>query len=103
MKLKYYGYKETKVEKRAMSMAELKLAIITKYIEHGESIVKLMDISYGDVVTFRTIEDVTKNNWSDSCKIELIGLPHTWNISDDRKESIIIFQVAEDLETMTIK
>ena len=103
MKLKYYGFKEAKVEKRSMTIAELKLAIIAGYVEHGEKVVVLMDISYGDTVTFRTIEDVTKNQWSGNCNIELINLPHTWKISEDHTKTIIVFQVSEDLDTMLIK
>ena len=35
MKLKYYGYREAKVQTRKMSIAELKLIILRSYMEHG--------------------------------------------------------------------
>ena len=101
MKLRYYGFTEATVAKRAMTIAELKLAIITGYVEHGEREVVLMDVSYGDSVTFRTIEDVTRNEWDGSLKIELINLPRSYK--DDTHKTVIVFQVAEEPDDMLIK
>lgn len=94
MKLKQYGYKEKKVEVRALTIAELKLNIIAGYIEHGVREVQLIDISSGEMTTFNTIEDVTRNEWAGDCKIELIGLPHGWG-TDKEYKAVIIFQIAE--------
>lgn len=100
MKLRYYGFTKAAVEKRAMTIAELKLAIITGYVEHGEREVVLMDLTYGDTATFKNIEDVTKNEWSGSLKIEIINLPRSYK--DETNKTIIVFQVAEELDDMLI-
>ena len=95
MKLRQYGYKEKKVQVRALTIAELKLSIIAGYVEHGIKEVQLIDITSGDSVTFRTIEDVARDSWSGSCKIELISLPHRYGYDDDNK-TVILFQQAEE-------
>ena len=95
MKLKYLGYRERKVETRELTIAELKLSIIEAYINKGVKEVQLIDITSGDTITFNTIEDVARNAWSGSCKIELINLPHTYGTGEKNK-AIIIFQLAEE-------
>ena len=95
MKLKYLGYRERKVETRELTIAELKLSIIEAYINKGVKEVQLIDITSGDTRTFNTIEDVARNEWSGSCKIELINLPHTYGTGEKNK-AIIIFQLAEE-------
>lgn len=95
MKLKYYGYKEKKVQTREMTIAELKLSIIEGYVNKGVKEVQLIDITSGDTVSFNSIEDVTRNEWSGNCKIELINLPHGWGTETESK-IVIIFQIAEE-------
>ena len=93
-KLRYRGYKERTVQTREMTIAELKLAIISGYIDKGVREVQLIDISSGDTVTFNSIEDVARNEWCGDCKIELINLPHGWGTEESQKV-VIIFQVTE--------
>ena len=102
MKLKYYGYKEAKVETRAMSIAELKLIILRSYMEKGVREVQLIDLTSGETISFHTSEDVLKNEWCDNARIEIINLPHRYGFKDgdgnmdkDAK-SVIIFQQAEE-------
>ena len=95
MKLKYLGYRERKVETRELTIAELKLSIIEAYVNKGVREVQLIDITSGETITFNSIEDVVRNEWSGNCKIELINLPHTYGTEEERK-SIIIFQLAEE-------
>lgn len=93
-KLKYHGYKEAKVQTRAMTIGELKLYILRAYMEKGIREVQLIDITCGESITFNTAEDVLKNEWCDNCEIEVINLPHGYGFEDDVKV-IIIFQEAE--------
>lgn len=95
MKLKYLGYRERKVQTRELTIAELKLSIIEAYVNKGVKEVQLIDITSGDTITFNSIEDVARNEWSGNCKIELINLPHTYGTKDESK-AIIIFQEAEE-------
>ena len=94
-KLKYYGFKEAKVQTRSLTLAELKLKVIEAYVERGEKEVQLIDITSGDTVTFNTIADVFENKWADNCKIELINLPHGYGTPDNTK-TVILFQEAEE-------
>lgn len=104
MKLKYYGYKEAKVETRAMSIAELKLIILRSYMERGVREVQLIDLTCGETISFHSSEEVLKNEWCDNAKIEIINLPHMYGFKDaDGKmdkdaKTIIIFQEAEEEE-----
>lgn len=95
MKLKYLGYRERKVEIRELTIAELKLSIIEAYVNKGVKEVQLIDITCGDTITFKSIEDVARNEWSGNCKIELINLPHVYGTVVESKV-IIIFQGAEE-------
>lgn len=97
MKLRQYGYTEKKVQVRELTIAELKLSIIAGYVEHGVKEVQLIDITSGESTTFKTIEDVAKNEWSGNCKIELINLPHGYG-TDCNNKTVIIFQIAEEGE-----
>ncbi len=95
-KLKYHGYKEAKVQTRAISLGELKLYILRGYMEKGVREVQLIDITSGDSISFNTMEDVLKNDWCDDCKIEVINLPHGYGFKDEVGKTIIIFQEAEE-------
>ena len=94
MNIRQYGYKEKTVQLREMTIAELKLAIIERYIKYGVKEVQFIDISSGDTVTFNSIEDVTRNEWSESCKIEVINLPHSWGTETEYKW-VVLFQISE--------
>lgn len=95
MKLKYLGYIERKVEIRELTIAELKLSIIEAYVNKGVKEVQLIDITCGDTITFKSIEDVARNEWCRNCKIELINLPHAYGTVEESKV-IIIFQEVEE-------
>ena len=95
MKLKYLGYRERMVKTRELTIAELKLSIIEVYVNKGVKEVQLIDITSGDTITFNSIEDVVRNEWSGNCKIELINLPHTYG-NEKESKAIIIFQEAEE-------
>lgn len=95
MKLRQLGYREKKVETRELTIAELKLSIIEAYINKGVKEVQLIDLTSGDMITFNSIEDVARNDWSGNCKIELINLPHSYGTRGEIKV-IIIFQEAEE-------
>lgn len=100
-KLKYRGYKEKKVEVREITIAELKLLIIQSYIEKVVREVTLVDITEGETTTFKTIEDVIKNDWAGDCKIEIINMPHGWGTEEENK-TVIIFQLADIEEDKVI-
>lgn len=98
--LKMFGYKEVTVEKRAMTLGELKLLILRSYMKKGEREFQLIDISSGDTITFNTSEDVLSNEWCDDCNIEIINMPHSYG-TDEETKAIIIFQEAdEDLQVI---
>lgn len=102
MKLRKLGYKEATVQTRELTIAELKLSIIELYVNKGCKEVQLIDITSGDTVTFKTIEDVVSNEWCGSCKIELINMPHAYGTDNDNKV-IVIFQLAELYSDRIIK
>lgn len=93
--LKMMGYKKVKVEKREMTLGELKLRILRSYMIKGEREFQLINITSGDTVTFKTSEDVLSNEWIDDYKIEIINMPHTYGIGEEAK-AIIIFQESEE-------
>lgn len=100
--LRYYGYKEATVQTRAMTLGELKLYILRAYAKMGFREIQLIDLTSGDSVTFNTDVDVLENEWSDSCMIEVINLPHSYGFEGEDGKTIIIFQGAEENEDKVI-
>lgn len=94
--LKMMGYKKVTVEKRSMTLGELKLRVLRAYMIEGEREVQLINITSGDTVTFKTSEDVLRNEWLDDYNIEIINLPHSYGIGEEESKTIIIFQETED-------
>lgn len=96
MKIKWYGYKETTVQKRELTIAELKLLIMRGYLEKGAREVQLIDLTCGESTTFWTSVDVLRNTWADDTKIEVINLPHSYGFEGEEGKVIILFQEAEE-------
>lgn len=94
MRIKDLGYREAIVQKRELTFGELQLAIIERYVSKGVKEVQLIEITSGVTAIFNSIEDVVRIDWSSSCKIELINMPHAFGTTDDNK-TIIIIQLAE--------
>ena len=97
MKISELGYKKAEVEKRELTIAELKLIIIEKYNAGEEIEIQLIDITSGSTVTFFNINDVLANTWAGDCKIEIINKPHSYGTQDDYKY-IFVFQQCEDTD-----
>lgn len=94
IKLRNYGYTLKTVELREITIAELKLHIINAYRTKGDKSVKLINIVSGTVTVFNNIDDVLENDYCGDCKIEIIGMPHSYGTSDDN-ETIILYQLTE--------
>ena len=109
IKLRYYGYREKAVELRELTVAELQLHIINRYIEKGIKEMRVIDISSGEIKIFHTVREVLECEWCGSAKLELVGLPHSWGTEDESYEVILIQQaeidedrvISKDIESTT--
>lgn len=95
-KLAQIGYKKVEVKVSAMTLGELKLFILRGYMRCGFGEIQMINITSGESTTFNTNEDVLKNEWSDDCKIEVIGVPFGYGIKGIAEKTIIIFQESEE-------
>lgn len=95
IKLRNYGYKVGSVELRELTIAELKLHIINSYRTKGNRTMKLIDITSGTVDIFNNIDDVLENNYCGDCKIEVVGMPHSYGIGNNSDELIILYQLTD--------
>lgn len=100
--LRYHGYKEATVQTRAMTLGELKLYILRAYAKKGFREVQMIDLTSGESATFNSDVDVLKNEWIDSCMIEVINLPHSYGFEGEDGKTIVIFQEAEENEHKVI-
>lgn len=89
MSLKNYGYKKEEIEIRKMTMAELRLGVVQELLKKSYRYVeiRLVNITLGEVDTFRSTEDLLMAEYNESYEIELISMKETLVYEESEKIS----------------
>ena len=100
--LKYVGYKEVTVQKREMTIGELRHRIAKVYLKKENAKIIILCLDDGERLELNSMQDALDFEWSDGCKIEVINLPHKWGVKDelgqmaDSAPTIITIQIASE-------
>lgn len=91
MNLKNYGYKKEEIKVRKMSMAELKLGIVQELLKKNYRYVniRLVNVTCGDVDSYRSTEDFLMESYSEGYEIELIKVKELLYYEESEKRSVI--------------
>lgn len=97
--LKYVGFKTATVEKREMTVGELRHRIANVYLKDANHKVIILCLDDGERLELNSMADALSFDWSDSCMIEIINMPHLWGVISDGKmeekaPSIFVIQMA---------
>lgn len=89
MGLENYGYKEEKIKIRTMSMAEMRIGIVQKLLRKNYRFVniRLVDITSGDVDSFRSTEDFLVADFNEAYEIDFISAKEV-DVYSEEKQSI---------------
>ena len=99
---KYVGYKEVTVQKREMTIGELRHRIAKVYLKKENAKIIILCLDDGERLELNSMQDALDFEWSDGCKIEVINLPHKWGVKDelgqmeDSAPTIITIQIASE-------
>lgn len=106
--LKYVGYTMANVEKRGMTIGELRHRIANSYLKKADRKIILLCLDDGERLELNSVEDALAFEWCDDCKIEIINMPHYFGVKDKNGEMdenaplIFIIQIgAEETEDET--
>ena len=100
--LKYVGYKEVTVQKREMTIGELRHRIAKVYLKKENAKIIILCLDDGERLELNSMQDALDFEWSDGCTIEVINLPHKWGVKDelgqmeDSAPTIITIQIASE-------
>ena len=100
--LKNVGYKKASVDKREMTVGELRHRIAKVYLKKSDQKIVILCLDDGERIELNSIEDALNFEWCDDCKIEIINLPHSFGVKDENGEMeetapvIIIIQMASE-------
>lgn len=88
MKLEKYGYKKEEVKVRKMTMAEMRLGIIQELLRKNYRYVniRLVNVTLGEVDSFRSTEDFLMAEFNESYEIELTCVKEV-NVYNEEKQS----------------
>ena len=108
--LKYVGYKETIVQKREMTVGQLRHRIANIYLKKENARFIIFCLDDGERLELNSMADALGFSWCDDCKIEIINLPHKWGVKnklgemEENAPTIITIQMApeESDDGMTI-
>lgn len=100
---KNVGYREATVQKREMTIGELRHRIIKAMLKNNERKYTVLCLDNAESVTISNIDEAVDWEWHDGCTIEVINTPHTWgtkeadgSITDGN--TIIMIQLKENGE-----
>lgn len=89
MNLKKYGYKKEELKIRTMSMAEMRIGIVQELLRKRYKFVniRLIDITSGDVDSFRSTEDFLMADFHEAYEIDFISAKEV-DVYSEEKQSI---------------
>lgn len=98
--LKYVGYKESTIQRREMSVGQLRHRMALAYMKKENAQFIIMCLDEGERVVINSMKEALELEWSDECMIEIINMPHRWGCLEDNGEmedgapTIILIQYA---------
>lgn len=99
MKLENYGYKEEKMKIRTMSMAEMRIGVVQELLRKNYRFVniRLVNITSGDVDSFRSTEDFLMADFNEAYEIDLISVKeiNAYNEKENCCETRIVIVIRE--------
>ena len=81
--LKFVGYKEATIQKRAMTIGELRHRIAKIYLKKADKKIIILCLDNGERLELNSMEDALEFEWCDDCKIEIINMPHRFGVTDE--------------------
>ena len=103
--LKYVGYREATIQKRKMTVGELRHRIANIYLKVEKKKIVILLLDNGDRLELNSMTDALDFEWTDDCNIEIINIPHIYGskseseeMDDDTVTVITIQLAAEELE-----
>lgn len=103
MKLENYGYKEEKMKIRTMSMAEMRIGVVQELLRKNFRFVniRLVNITSGDVDSFRSTEDFLMADFNEAYEIDLISVKeiNAYNEKENCCEIRIVIVIRETPDT----
>ena len=100
--LKYVGYTEATVQKREMTVGELRHRIAKIYLKKSDKKFVILCLDSGERLELSSMEDALDFEWCDDCKIEIINLPHSFGAIDkfgqmeETAPTIVTIQIAAE-------
>ena len=102
MGLESYGYKEEKMKIRTMTIAEMRIGIVQELLRKNYRFVniRLVDITSGDVESFRSTEDFLMSDFNEAYEIDLISVKeiNVYNEKENCCEARIVIVIRETPE-----
>lgn len=101
MKLESYGYTEKVFKARKMTLAEMRIGILQILFKKSYSFVhiRMVEITSGEVDTFKTTNDFLMADFNESWEINLLSVKEVLIYNEEKQKSIativILFEDAE--------
>lgn len=99
--LKYVSYTESTVQKREMTVGELRHRIAKIYLKKSDKKFVILCLDSGERLELSSMEDALDFEWC-NCKIEIINLPHSFGAIDkfgqmeETAPTIVTIQIAAE-------
>lgn len=100
--LKYVGYTESTIQKRKMTVGELRHRIAKIYLKKSDKKLIILCLDSGERLELNSMEDALDFKWCDECKIEIINMPHSFGVKNELGQmeetapTIVIIQIAAE-------
>ncbi len=105
VRLKYVGYREATIQKRRMTVGELRHRIAKIYLNVEKKKIIILTLDDGARLELNSMADALDFGWADDCNIEIINMPHCYGSKSESGEmdadavTVITVQLApEELE-----
>ena len=100
--LKHVGYTESTVQKREMTVGELRHRIAKIYLKKSDKKFVILCLDSGERLELNSMKDALDFEWCDECKIEIINLPHSFGVinkfgqMEETSPTIVTIQIAAE-------
>ena len=100
--LKYVGYTEATVQKRKMTVGELRHRIAKIYLKKPNKRFVILCLDDGERLELHAMKDALGFEWCDGCKIEIINMPHSFGVINESGQmeetapTIVTIQIAAE-------
>lgn len=101
MKLESYGYTEKVFKARKMTLAEMRIGILQMLFKKSYNFahIRLVEITSGEVDTFKTTNDFLMADFNESWEINLLSVKELLIYSEEEQKSVVTIVILfEDAE-----